>query len=499
MRRPAGQKTAVAGALVLPLLLGFALRALFIAHHPRFAGDALVYGELAHNVLTHHVYGLYTGSHLYSTLIRLPGYPLFLALCFKVFGDANYLAVVWVQAVTDLVTCVLIAALARRVAGEHVGRWALWLSALCPFTANYVAVPIAETCSFFCVALAFWGLQRWCDARRCERCTGANIAHPRRGLRWAVVIGLALAWAVLLRPEQGLLALAVVPVMLWAGMRSGGGSAARRIAPALVAPLIVALPLSAWTVRNWRVFHVVQPLAPKYANDPGEAVTYGFNRWFRTWAVGYPATVNVYWQYDGDPMNMRDLPARAFDSPQQRAQTAEIYAKYNQEDASTQAVDQMFAKLAAERVRNHPFRYYVELPVARELDMWLRPRIELLRIPLDWWRIRAHPAKSLLAYGFGALNVVYLVLAMIGVPRWRRARRVSFRSPDCQPANASGRLARPGAVGWAMGLFVAFRCALLLTIDNSEPRYVLECYPVVILLAAVAVGMRRGESAPGDS
>ena len=33
--------------------------------------------------------------------------------------------------------------------------------------------------------------------------------------------------------------------------------------------------------------------------------------------------------------------------------------------------------------------------------------------------------------------------------------------------------------------FVALRCALLLTLDNSEPRYTLECFPVVIVLAAV--------------
>jgi hypothetical protein len=36
--------------------------------------------------------------------------------------------------------------------------------------------------------------------------------------------------------------------------------------------------------------------------------------------------------------------------------------------------------------------------------------------------------------------------------------------------------------------FVALRFALLLTLDNSEPRYTLECFPVVILLAGMAVG-----------
>jgi hypothetical protein len=45
-----------------------------------------------------------------------------------------------------------------------------------------------------------------------------------------------------------------------------------------------------------------------------------------------------------------------------------------------------------------------------------------------------------------------------------------------------------------MAAFVLLRCALLLTIDNSEPRYTMECYPVVILLAGLALTLlwRKG-------
>jgi hypothetical protein len=38
------------------------------------------------------------------------------------------------------------------------------------------------------------------------------------------------------------------------------------------------------------------------------------------------------------------------------------------------------------------------------------------------------------------------------------------------------------------------RCVLLLTLDNSEPRYTLECFPVVIVLAAFALGLRSPAS-----
>jgi hypothetical protein len=38
--------------------------------------------------------------------------------------------------------------------------------------------------------------------------------------------------------------------------------------------------------------------------------------------------------------------------------------------------------------------------------------------------------------------------------------------------------------------FVTLRCLLLLTLDNSEPRYTLECCPIVILLAGFALASR---------
>jgi hypothetical protein len=465
--------------LAAAIAVGLVLRALFVWRHPPFNGDALVYGELAHHMLKEHVYGLIDAGMLRPTLIRMPGYPLFLAACFKVFGDANYLAVLWVQVMVDLATCLLLAATAARIAGRRAGMWALWLAVLCPFTANYAAVAVAECLSIFCVALTFFALERWVTAWR----------DGLAWMRWAVGVGFALTGAVLLRPDQGPLAAVVVPAMLWVGWRGGADLSAQKArakmgqpdrglrwaAPALVASLVVVLPLCFWGVRNWRVFHVVQPLSPKYANDPGEEVPYGFMRWYRTWAIGFPSTVKVYWQYDGDLISMNDLPGRAFDSAEQRAETAKIFARYNQEQASTPAVDAAFAQLAAERVKANPLRYYVELPVARLLDMWFRPRIEYMRIPLDWWRFRAHPWNSLRAYAMGALNVVYLALACAGLWRWRRS----------------------GVVVWSMVAFVALRCALLLTIDNSEPRYTMECYPVVILLAALAIAGAKAPSEDG--
>ena len=106
-------------------------------------------------------YALTVGTgETYPTLIRLPGYPLFLAVCFKLFGMENYASAAWVQIVLELAGCLLLADLARRIAPAPISRGAahctLWLAALCPFTAVYAATPLTEGPTLFVIALAMW-------------------------------------------------------------------------------------------------------------------------------------------------------------------------------------------------------------------------------------------------------------------------------------------------------------------------------------------------------
>src|SRR3984957_12910027 len=130
----------------LALAAGLALRLWFVKHAARIDGDTLIYGNIAKNWLLHGVYGFtQTTKGVTPTLIRLPGYPLFLAACFSLFGLDRYFAVMYSQCVIDLLTCLLVAALARRLFGQRATMVALWLGALCPFTAAYAAAPLTET------------------------------------------------------------------------------------------------------------------------------------------------------------------------------------------------------------------------------------------------------------------------------------------------------------------------------------------------------------------
>src|SRR5690348_799347 len=99
--------------------------------------DGRVYSQIARNILEQHVYSIESQPPYTPTLIRLPGYPLFIAAIYSVFGHGNNTAVRVAQAVIDTGTCVLIALVAFMwtVDNERKRRAALIalaLAAICP-------------------------------------------------------------------------------------------------------------------------------------------------------------------------------------------------------------------------------------------------------------------------------------------------------------------------------------------------------------------------------
>ena len=443
MRKPQGKNWVWA---IAALVVGVTLRMYFVIEAPPITNDTMLYGDLAKNLVERHVYGFtVAGGAPRPTLIRVPGYPLFLAACFLIFGVGKYQAVLWVQMLIDLLSCCMMADLSRRLFGERAGLAALWLAMICPFTSNYVGAALTETLTLFCIAAAFYGLERW-------RADGLGFS------RWLWAVAGALAYAVLLRPEQGLLAVAVIPAMLWMVCRAARGLKAT--VPVFVAAVCVVLPLAPWVVRNERVFHVFQPIAPRYANDPGEVVPLGFQRWYKTWAIEFASTENVYWNYDGSDISVADLPERAFDTQEQYERTATLLSEYNKADNPTPELDRGFEELARERISADPVRYYLALPAARLADMLLRPRTELMETSLEWWKHTEDTSQRVFGLVYAGINLSYLVLGGVGVfLLWR------------------------GGTDWvllaSMSAYVVLRCGLLLTLDNSEPRYTLEFFPLL--------------------
>ena len=172
-------------------------------------------------------------------------------------------------------------------------------------------------------------------------------------------------------------------------------------------------------------------------------------------------------------MEVNLLPARAFDSPAQQEETADIFAAYNETTTITPAIDARFNALAAEREHKHPLRSYLELPLLRVLDMWLRPRTEMLNIELRWWQYDRHNAETEFATGYAALNLAYIVLAAIGARRLRR---------------------RQAMLVFAILTYCVLRSLLLATIEAPEARYTIEVFPMLCILAGAACTSRTPAS-----
>ena len=101
--------------LVYALLLtaAFSFRVAVARFLPNDApDDGKIYAQIARNVLEQHVYSHETEPPYAPSLIRLPGYPLFLAGVYSVFGHGDNTAVRIVQALIDTATCALIALVA---------------------------------------------------------------------------------------------------------------------------------------------------------------------------------------------------------------------------------------------------------------------------------------------------------------------------------------------------------------------------------------------------
>ena len=248
---------------------------------------------------------------------------------------------------------------------------------------------------------------------------------------------------------------------------------------AVVCTLLALAPFTAWTLRNWQVFHVFQPLAPRYANDPGQETYPGWQRWVKTWSLDFVSTYEVYWEVPGAPLDLAKLPSRAFDSPAQYEKTAALAADYNDRDNAKDIVpevDARFGKLADERIAAHPLRYYLWLPLGRVADMSLRPRVENMDIDLDWWVYAHHNAETRFSWAWAGLNALYLLLALAGL-----SLRPRFSTPRTKTCSW-----RPSFWPW-MVAYMVLRCALLMTVEAPEARYTLECFPMLFALGGIAV------------
>lgn len=478
------------------LVVGACLRLFFVLRFPSTSGDTVLYDQLASNWLKFGKLAMDIAGQPTPVDLRMPGYPAFLALVYALTrrtGDSARLPVMLAQVVVDLATCVVVAFLASllaKLAGQaakasRAFTAALWLAALCPFTANYVAITLTEVWAVFLTAVALVILVLFAS-EACRIPVPMLAGRPfTRADTWklGVLGGFVVGLGTLFRPETPLLLVTTFAVIgHWMARRNDIARWVKLCALTTMGCCIALLP---WTIRNAVTLHEFQPLAPKDATLPSEVDPKGFLAWEKTWLYRMRHAYLVTWKLNDQEIQMEDIPSYAFDTDDERHRVSMVLERYNDDLTWTTEEDAMFAQLARERTARHPLRTYLWIPLKRAVVIWFTPRIELLPVsghvfPLAYQN-EEDPIDQRVTILLFLLNAVYLGLAAWGTWNLWKYRRAHV------------------AIAVLLA-YIAVRTAFLTTMETPEPRYVLVCFPALIVLAAQVVwkadGVKKPELAP---
>jgi hypothetical protein len=493
--------TSVCVLTFLAIIVALALRLFFVLRFPGPSDDSEMYIQFARTLVDNHVYGFWLNGQLIPTDLRMPGYPAFLAGVGMLFGR-SIRAIELSQAALDVLTCILTAMLAATLApsGSRPRVWivALWLAATCPFLANYSAVVLTETLVTFLAMAALCsfavGLRQEITslALRDEQGRLTPFGFAQLG---AFLTGLA----TLVRPEMPLLL--VVAAVIYAIRSIRSLQLQKTVIMAAAMSGIFLVPVLPWAVRNFITLRKVEVIAPRYVNLPGEYAPVGFYAWTQTWLERYRDVYFTVWKIGetDQPLIVDELPSSAFDSPEEKARVADLFAEYNNNPDLdiTPEVDAKFAEIARERTQRHPLRTYLQVPIERALTIWFTPRTELLPIDGKFWPIREQwqdsHADVIVTGSFGLLGYLYFALAAGGI--W-----LAWNARAGHGASHSGFAAGPNLWGIALLLVYFFlRTAFLTTVEAPEPRYVVSCYPGILAFVSLwSIRKARRAEAPED-
>jgi hypothetical protein len=277
------------------------------------------------------------------------------------------------------------------------------------------------------------------------------------------------------------------------------------------------------------VFGQFQPLAPQYAAAEGEFVPKGYYHWLRTWVNDFKYVGPTQWDLELYRIDVSKLPASAFTDDAERARVTALIDQYNNSDPDhplvpkkasadsddnddnsadsdssddnnddsaddnddqdhdqdsdeangelnlkiTPDVDAQFEEIAEQRIKNEPARYYIVLPAERAVTMWFDNHADFYPftgalLPLTDLDTDIH--QDIWLPLFFAIDLVYTLIAIVGIlllwfGRWPRSR-----------------------VWVLMALLMAVpRIAFFSTLENPEPRYLIELFFIAAVLGGIAL------------
>ncbi|MBI5822063.1 MAG: glycosyltransferase family 39 protein [Verrucomicrobia bacterium] len=280
--------------------------------HQIYWPDERVYDETALGLLAGR--GFVAASY-YST----PLWPMFLALCYKLFGH-SYVVIRLIQSLLGAGVCVLAASLAGGMFSRRVGLWTGLALALYPPLIYLAGVLYIENFYSFWLMLSTYLLVRLYQA-------------PEVGK--SVLVGVCLGLTALSRT----VAFALVPVAGLVPLLTGSLVWRRRLLLALVMWMSAAAVIAPWTARNWFAYdgHLV------LLSTGGGLTLWRGNCLFSRGNAGdrYLGVTDDYWR-------------EVDDSPNARAYIGGLRARIA--GLNDAAADNVLRQEACRYMRDHPLR-----------------------------------------------------------------------------------------------------------------------------------------------
>ncbi|MFC2157217.1 glycosyltransferase family 39 protein [Acidobacteriota bacterium] len=236
------KNTAPRRLLLFILILAFVLRIVWIFMFPDIdvglRGDGKYYDLKAQNILQGKGY---SGNNNFA--FRPPGYALFLASIYSVFGH-NLLAVKIIQAIISILTCLIIFAFSKILFNRTVALFSAALFAFYPLFIRYSAEFWTETLFIFLFFLSLFFLVKGSDKPSCS---------------YEILSGIFLGLAALTR-EVALLY--TIPIGIWLYICSPRPGRLKYVFKKFgVLTAFLLLTIMPWTIRNYIVFQKFVPIS----------------------------------------------------------------------------------------------------------------------------------------------------------------------------------------------------------------------------------------------
>ncbi len=351
------------------LLAALFLRLLFWAYFPPdvTVGDAgWRYLPTALNILNGNGFSLDSVLPFRPSEACVPLYPLFIAAVYAVFG-VEPAAIVAVQIIIDLLTCLLVAFAAFHLAPVRLKNLSAFSSltiygVFSWFTLLWSVKLLTETLTIFLTMLT---------VALCISALKKEKKEERGEIRLWLAAGAAGGLAILTRPDSLLLAAAII---LFASIRFSIHPSRKRIFSVLSFCLAAALTLAPWIVRNYSAFGKFQPLASEWAFAEGGYMPLNYLYWIKTWMTDetyFYVVFNQAFVPGTTSFEPEKLPDDIFDSAEERQRVTALMKKYNRTLYFTPEINEEFRLIADERVKQSPIRFYAALPLKRIASLWL--------------------------------------------------------------------------------------------------------------------------------